>query len=240
MRSDLHTAYILHQRRYRETSLILECLSAEYGRVGIVAKGAAAPGRRGGNRIQAFQRCKIAWTGRGDLRTLTHHEPDGAPVHLAGERLFSGFYANELVIRLVGRDDPNVEVFANYAQTLDALAQDNEAVEPILRRFEKSMLDACGYGLQLSVDAESGAPVESGRDYYYVVEQGPMHAHDGGRGIMVRGATLLALDGRGEFLAPQLREAKRLMRFVLHHYIGDRPLASRALFKGPGSPDTPQ
>jgi DNA repair protein RecO (recombination protein O) len=143
-------------------------------------------------------------------------------------------------MRLIGRDDPNVEVFANYAHTLDALGYGTEPVEPILRRFEKSMLDACGYGLQLSVDVESGAPVEPTRDYYYVVEQGPMHAHNSGRGILVQGSTLLALDGRGEFLAPQLKEAKRLMRFVLHHYIGDRPLASRSLFRGPGTLDAMQ
>ncbi|MGR9089922.1 MAG: DNA repair protein RecO [Gammaproteobacteria bacterium] len=237
MRSTPHTAYVLHRRRYRESSLLLDCLSAAYGRVGVIAKGAARPKKRATVPLQAFQRFTMTWVGRGELRTLVAHDTGGMPLSLNGTRLFSGFYANELLMRLTGRDDPNAEVFAAYEQTLRELGRDERPVEPILRGFEKAMLDACGYGLQLATDVENGGAIDPAASYNYVVEQGPMLNADAHRGVTVSGATLLALDGRAEFDAARWPDAKRLMRFVLHHYIGDRPLASRALFRAPGKHD---
>lgn len=235
MRSLPHTAYILHRRRYRETSLLLDCLSAEYGRVGVIAKGAARPRKRASTPLQAFQRFTLTWVGRGELRTLVNYDADGMPLTLDGTSLYSGFYANELVMRLTGRDDPNADVFAAYERTLHELGRADCAVEPTLRGFEKALLDACGYGLQLSTDVENGAAIDAGTNYHYVVEQGPMLDPGTYRGITVSGATLLALDGRAEFDPARWPDAKRLMRFVLHHYIGDRPLASRTLFRTPGN-----
>lgn len=235
MRSLPHPAYILHRRRYRETSLLLECLSAEYGRVGVIAKGAARPRRRAATPLQAFQRFTLTWVGRGELRTLVDHDPDGTALALSGTQLYSGFYANELVMRLTGRDDPNAEVFAAYERTLRELGDAQNAVEPTLRGFEKTLLDACGYGLQLAADVEHGAAIDADTNYHYVVEQGPMLNAGTYHGISVSGATLLALDGRADFGPARWPDAKRLMRFVLHHYIGDRPLASRSLFKGPSN-----
>jgi DNA repair protein RecO (recombination protein O) len=238
--TELHPAYVLHRRRYRETSLMLECLSAEHGRVGIVARGALRARKRGGDSMQPFQKYKIAWFGRSDLHTLTKLEPAANVLKLTGERLFSGFYVNELVMRLTGRHDPNSDLFTIYEQTLQSLARDAVPIEPVLRRFEKRLLDACGYGLQLAVEAENGAEIEASREYHYVVEEGPMRAHDGGRGVTVDGETLLALAANGELHEPQLQQAKKLMRFVLHHYIGDRPLASRALFRNPMGDASPK
>jgi DNA repair protein RecO (recombination protein O) len=233
VRTELHPAYIIHRRRYRETSLLLECLSADYGRVGVVARGAIGRRKRGGDAIQAFQHYKMSWSGRAELHTLTGLEPVGTALTLVGERLFSGFYVNELIMRLTGRHDPNAGLFAIYEQTLTSLARPAAAIEPILRRFEKSLLETCGYGLELVREVGSGAEIDPSRTYYYVVERGPMPAADGDHGIFVSGQTLLALAGRRDFRAPQLQEAKRLMRFVLRQYIGDRPLASRALFRAP-------
>ncbi len=235
MRTDLHPAYVLHRRRYRETSLILECLSADYGRVGVVARGAIRGRKRGGNTMQAFLKYKLSWSGRSDLHTLTKLEPVGRALNLTGERLFSGYYLNELIMRLTGRHDPNPELFAIYEQTLLSLAGPTVPVEPILRQFEKVLLDTCGYGLQLTVAAGSGEDIDPLRNYCYVIEQGPIPAEDGGCGIVVSGEVLLALAGRREFRTPQLLQAKKLMRFVLHHYIGDQPLASRSLFQHPSN-----
>jgi len=233
VRSEPHYAYVLHRRRYRETSLLLDCLSREYGRVAVIAKGAARPKKRSSEALQAFRRFTMTWSGRSELRTLTSHDTDDAPLQLSGDRLFSGFYANELIMRLTGRDDPNAEIFAVYENTLNALADDPADIEPLLRAFEKAMLDACGYGLQLTSDVESGADIDPASRYHYVVERGPMLAGDGGRGVDVSGSALLALDGRISFAPDNLREAKRLMRFILQHYLGDRPLASRTLFRAP-------
>lgn len=233
MRTELHTAYVLHRRRYSETSLILECLSPDYGRVGVVARGAMRGRKRGGEAMQAFHKYKMSWSGRTELHTLTRLEPFEKALNLTGEHLFSGLYVNELIMRVTGRQDPNPALFGIYDTTLISLAQPAAAVEPILRRFEKGLLDACGYGLELATEAGGGAEIDPSRNYFYVFEQGPMRAPEGGRGIAVSGKTLLALAGSREFRTPQLREAKKLMRFVLQHYIGDRPLASRALFRNP-------
>ncbi len=235
MRTELHPIYILHRRHFRETSLILECLSADYGRVGVVARGATRGRKRGGETMQILHKYKIAWTGRGELLTLTALEPLGATLNFTGEALFSGLYINELVMRVTGRHDPNPRLFAIYDQTLKSLAEPEASIEPILRRFEKVLLDACGYGLELTVEVENGEKIDPSRDYVYIVEQGPIHIQSGKPGIVVSGETLLALAGYHELRAPQLIEAKKLMRFVLRHYIGDRPLVSRALFHKPTS-----
>ncbi len=231
MRTELHTTYVLHRRAYRESSLLLECISAEYGRVGIVARGAARGRRRGGESMQAFQKYAAAWSGRSDLHTLTKLEAVGKALSLSGLRLFSGFYVNELTMRLTTRHDPSPDLFKVYEHALLSLSVSEAAIEPILRRFEKDLLEACGYGLQLSVDATTGEEIDPSGRYHYVLEHGPMRLTDEAAGIDIGGATLIGLANNTDLIPLQLSEAKKLMRFVLHHYIGDRPLASRSLFR---------
>lgn len=231
MRTELHPTYVLHRRAYRETSLILECISAEYGRVGVVARGGARGRKRGGESMQAFQKYAIAWSGRSDLHTLTKLEAVGKGLQLTGNQLFSGFYVNELTMRLTTRHDPNPDLFVVYEQTLLSLARPAASIEPILRRFEKNLLDACGYGLQLTTDATTGEDIDPTQNYHYALEHGPLRTRGDIRGVAVSGHTLIALAHNKDLLPGQLNEAKRLMRFVLHHYIGDRPLASRSLFR---------
>ncbi|MFT4562496.1 MAG: DNA repair protein RecO (recombination protein O) [Gammaproteobacteria bacterium] len=231
MGPNLHPSYVLHRRPFRETSLILELWSAEYGRIGVIARGGARGRKRGGGVLQAFQRYQVSWSGRSELRTLVKFEPVGPTLHLAGERLFSGFYVNELTMRMTIRQDPNPELYALYERTLTALNSTTEEIEPILRRFEKSLLDACGYGLQLDCECESGAEIAPEKMYQYGVEQGPRLASDTESGVRITGKTLIALSRMGPFHSVELHEAKKLMRYVLQHYIGDRPLASRTFFR---------
>ncbi|MFT4581776.1 MAG: DNA repair protein RecO (recombination protein O) [Gammaproteobacteria bacterium] len=231
MGPNLHPSYVLHRRPYRETSLILELWSAEYGRVGVIARGGARGRKRGGGILQAFQQYQVSWSGRSELRTLVKCESVGPTLQLAGERLFSGFYVNELTMRMTTRQDPNPELYSIYERTLSALATTVEGIEPILRRFEKSLLDACGYGLQLHCEGENGTAIDPDKTYQYAIEQGPTLNGDGEYGVRVAGKTLLALSRMGEFQSTELHEAKKLMRYVLQHYIGDRPLASRTLFR---------
>lgn len=234
MRAELHCSYILHRRRYRETSFILDCFSAEFGRVGVVARGAARRRKRGNVTMQPFQQYQASWSGRSELLTLIKLEPHGRVLPLAGERLFSGFYVNELLMRVTTRHDPNPELYAVYDRTLSELAASSGPIEPLLRNYEKSLLDACGYGMQLLEESSTGARIEAAEQYRYIVEHGPVLSSTDG--FEVSGATLLALAGMREYRAAELAEAKRLMRIVLQHYIGDRPLSSRSLFKTPRRP----
>jgi len=236
VRTELHSAYVIHRRPYRETSLLLECLSAEYGRVGIVARGAARKRNSGHAPVQSFQKYVISWSGRSDLHTLIKLEAVDERLRLTGNKLLSAFYVNELIMRLSARDDPNPEIFLVYEQAVKSLAESAMTTETTLRRFEKNLLDACGYGLQLGTEAISGEEVDPKQCYHYVFERGPIRASDGDSGLAVSGQTLLALANDHELSDLERNEAKKLMRYVLHHYIGERPLASRTLFRRASTP----
>ena len=224
--SGLHTAYILHRTPYRETSLLVEAFTAESGRVGLVARGARR--RRGaGAPLEPFIPLLLSWGGRGELGTLTSAEPRSGPQALPGRRVLSGFYLNELLLRLLQRHDPCPELFAAYEETLLRLCTDDEAWT--LRRFEIQLLEALGYGLNL-VGTIDGEPVQSASRYCYHLERGPAPASGDG-GLLVHGETLLTLASEGEPSVRTLVEAKRLLRAALALYLGDRPLRSRELFR---------
>lgn len=229
-RVSLQPAFILHQRPYRDSSLLLEAFSREHGRAGLIARGARQARSRFKPLLQPFQPLLLSWTGRGDLATLTGAESAAAPNPFTGSRLLCGFYLNELLIRLLHRHDPHPELFDDYAATIAALAAGGDDERIALRLFEKRLLSACGYGLNLSVDIQSGEPVRAGNDYEYILEQGPRRTAENG-GLMIAGASLLALanDELGDERA--LRDARKLLRAALDLYLGDKPLKTRQALK---------
>jgi DNA repair protein RecO (recombination protein O) len=226
----LQPAYILHRKPYRDTSLLLEVFSRNHGRIGLVARG--AQGKRSSLKalLQPFQPLLLSWSGRGELQTLTGAEADGIVRMPGGEALLGGFYLNEILMRLLHRHDPHDELYASYQRTLGKLSECTEYDWP-LRLFERDLLQELGYGLQLTHTID-GSPLESNTCYCYHPERGPIAAPDDQADcLIVHGATLLALDS-GETEGEVCRhEAKRLMRAVLQPYLGDRPLASRELFR---------
>ncbi len=229
--ASLEEAFVLHARPYRDTSLLLEVFSREQGRVGLVARGARSGRKRLAEQLQPFAPLLLSWRGQGELATLTGAEPAGPALLPATGGLFSGFYLNEMLIRLLHRGDPHPRLFDVYRQTLALLGQGTDE-EAVLRRFERLLLQEIGYGLQLEREAGSGAPVAPGRLYDYLPEQGPVPAGEGAsRGVRVHGRTLLALARDGELDAEGRREAKRLMRAALAVHLGDRPLQSRELYR---------
>jgi DNA repair protein RecO (recombination protein O) len=231
MRVELHPAFVIHQRPYRETSLVLEVFSSRQGRVGVVAKGAQRPRSPWRGALQPFQCLLIAWSGRGELGTLTHAEQTGSTLPLSGGRILSGFYVNELLTRLLTRGDPHPHLYEVYADVLTALAG-STADEPVLRIFEKRLLAEIGYGLVLDRDNDGGAGIEDGRDYYYQVDKGPWRVAPADVAtVKISGGALMALARELLTGREHLRETKALMRFVLGAYLGGRPLASRELFR---------
>lgn len=221
-------ALILHRRPYRETSLLLEVFTRDSGRLGIVARGAK---RRNAALLQPFVPLLLRWGGRGELRTLKQAEPRGRLDLPQGRSLISAFYLNELLLRLIHRDDPHPELFQRYEQTLVSLSEPAE-IEWTLRLFERDLLDALGYGLSLESDV-SGASVRAGQCYCYDLEIGP-RPFDGAPcppGGRVSGETLQALASGGKPGRSELQEAKGLMRRTLALYLGERPLRSRELMR---------
>lgn len=224
------SGYVLHSRRYRETSLIVEFLTETRGRVAAVARGALRRNSVLAASLQPLTPLRLQFGGRGELMNLVRAEPVAHPPLLAGERLYCLFYVNELVMRLTASHDPNQALFEIYCDALAALTGDS-AIEMTLRRFEKQLLDALGFGLQLDCEADSDQPLAAEGYYHYDVERGPVPIGPEATGIRVRGATLLALGLDETLSAEALREAKRLMRHVLNHHLDGRPLTSRKLFE---------
>ncbi|MGH8568033.1 MAG: DNA repair protein RecO [Gammaproteobacteria bacterium] len=231
MRVELHPGFVIHRRPYRETSLVLEVFSSRQGRVGVVAKGAQRPRSPWRGALQPFQCLLIAWSGRGELGTLTHAEQAGFQQPLSGGRILSGFYVNELLTRLLTRGDPHPRLYEAYAEALTALAGPT-ADEPVLRIFEKRLLAEIGYGLVLDRDNDGEAAIEDGRDYYYQIDKGPWRVAPADVATLkIGGGALIALAREALTGREHLRETKALMRFVLSAYLGGRPLASRELFR---------
>lgn len=223
-RVDHAAAYILHAYPYRETSLIVEALSRSHGRVSLVARGARRPMASLKSRLLAFQPLSLSWFGKGALRTLHDAEWQGGALSLRGAGLMCGFYLNELLLRLLPPDDPHEALYDRYTATLEALGEGVEA-EPALRRFELALLSGLGYAHTLDRLVDGAAVEDAGR-YGFLPDMGVVAR---GRGIEVTGRTLLDL-ARGDFTDPRsLAEGKLLMRGLINHYLGDKPLMTRQL-----------
>jgi DNA repair protein RecO (recombination protein O) len=229
-RISLQPAYILHQYPYRDTSLLVEILSRDFGRIGLVCRGARSARFRQRGLLQAFTPLLLSWVSRGELATHTGVEPAGSLLKPVGEALFSGFYLNELLLRLLQRQDPHPALFADYEAALGRLARGE--VQWCLRVFEKRLLDELGYGLLLDHEAETGRPLVPERHYLYRLELGPVPAAAAGPDDLVfPGSSLLSLC-HDELSDPEsLRDAKRLTQAALSLYLGGRPLKTREVFR---------
>lgn len=231
MRLDQQSAYVLHARPYRETSLLLECLTREHGRLGVVARGVR--GERAKLRraqLEPFQPLLLDLLLRGELATLTAVEPQGVAARLMGEAGLAGLYLNELVVRLTARQDAQPRLFDAYAQTLARLG----AGEPLgwtLRRFERDLLAAIGYALQLQQAAETGEPLQAQAFYRYDVEQGALACRADAVHAM-RGADLLALAADQAPDAPGQAALRRLMREVIRFHLGGGELRAWRMLAG--------
>jgi len=225
----LQPAYLLHRRAYSGTSLLVELLGREMGRFPAIAKGAQSKRDGRSALLQPFVPLVVGWSGGGEVKTVTRVEPEGSAPGLQGRVLYCGFYLNELLMRLLGRQDPCPGLFDAYAGALRDLARDPEP-GLALRRFEVTLLNELGYGLELTTDAESGVAVSADKHYRYRIETGPLAVMGEPPGDAVSGRTLLGLAGLAPMDEQARREARGLMRRVLAHYLGGRALKSRELF----------
>jgi len=223
-----HTAYILHRRAYRETSLLVELFTEDAGRVGVVARGARKP-RRGGTPLEPFRPLQVGWGGRGELRSLYGAEALGAPAGLRGEALYLGFYLNELLLRLCARLDPYPRVFGAYRETLAALAHGGR--DQSLRLFEAGLLRELGLAPDWGRCGGCGAAVAPEQSYGWEPEIGVVCAACTGGPRPFSGRAVRSLTGEEGADQSERREARDLMRTALAPHLGPRPLASRELLR---------
>lgn len=227
----LQPAWLLHARPWRDTSLLIDLFAPDHGHVRAIARGARRQRKGGSARalLQPFQPLWANWSGRGDLHTLQSVESRGHPLMLTGRVLFSGLYVNELLERLLPRDDPQPELFDRYEALLAAFTAADAPLDILLRGFEMALLDALGYGFSLAVDA-SGELLHPDHHYRFDPETGLLPAYDQ-EGDLFSGAHLLAF-AAADYQPAARQTMKRLCRRALLSHLGPRPLVSRSLFGG--------
>jgi len=241
---DLDSCYVLHQTAYRDSSALVDVFSRQHGRIGLVARGIKSSKSKMRGLLQPFSPSLISWGGRGDLQTLKTVEAHGLATVLPHRWVMSGFYLNELLLRLTTRHDPHIDLYDHYECTLKLLGhlascEKSDEVQNehqrVLRLFEKNLLIELGYGLMLDYDAESGKPIENDEYYQYYLEKGPVlvsaDVTTNGSALVVKGASLLSLAQDKLDDADSLQETKRLMRTILSSYLGHKPLHSREMFQ---------
>jgi DNA repair protein RecO (recombination protein O) len=253
MNSSSDTGLVLHTIAWRETSLIIEVLTREHGRLGLIARGARRPRSALRGLLQPFQPIEVRWSGKSELRNLIAAEWQGGLPALAGAALMSGFYLNELMVRLIPREDPHPLLFDDYLATLGMLAsieasRNREMTEPLLRRFECNLLREMGYAPAFDVESATGRPVQANGWYRVNPQTGVVPVSRSGseaagaddQDELVSGATLLAL-ARTQAPIAQVVESiqsadlalqcKRLLRQLLGHHLGESGLQSREVIR---------
>lgn len=223
------SAFILHQRPFRESSVLLDVFSEQHGRSSLIAKGVRNKKRSQSGLLQLYQPLFLTWVGRGDLQTLTDAEIAAPRYILKAESALCGLYINELMVKLLPLHEPEPDIFKAYQQALSGLQQ-GENTEIILRLFEKRLLSHLGYGLVLDSEAENNQPIEEEQYYYYQPESGLYRWQSNLSYSAISGRSLQHLFNEADFDQQSLHEIKQLMRTVIHYYMDGRPLKSRQLF----------
>ncbi len=236
-------AYVLHLRAFRESGAIVDFFTRDHGRVSVFAHGVGPSGSgkrpRNGTAglLQPFTSLLVSWRGAADGGQLAVVEAAGPPRTLPPARLMSGFYLNELLLKLMARDDAHPNVFDQYHAALEVLAAAvdqsplaRRAEAGALRRFEHALLEALGLCGDFSIEAGTGEPLDPQATYRLRPGLGLMRVASGVRGLW--GADLLAMaEGRLDEDAV-LATARLALRELLDAALDGRPLLTRQVARG--------
>ena len=222
---DLASAFLIHRRAYRDSSLLLDFLTLEHGKIRLIGRGV----RQAKANIQMFQHLRISYAGKGELKTLTHWEVDDAPRQLKGESLILCMYVNELIARLIHEHDPHPQIFELYQQFVTQTNDlDQQHQYWLLRIFENNLLSELGYGLDYATDL-NGDEIQINKNYNYQPQLGFSEQADG----KISGNLLNLLLSECLDKIPneqQLKACRNLNRQRLNVLLGNKPLRSRELF----------
>lgn len=229
LRVDQQPGFVLHSYAWRETSLVVEAFTRDFGRVALVARGAKRPASQFRGLLAPFSPLALAWSGKGEVKTLQRVEWLGGLAPLRGEGLLAAFYLNELMLRLLARADAHPALFAAYLQTLRALEATGGTQEQVLRGFELDLLREIGYAPAFDRSAD-GAPLQADGWYRIDAQRGPVAAGGPLDESCLRGASLLAL-ARRDLSQPQTAaDAKNLLRQLIRYHLNGQPLNTRRIF----------
>ena len=223
-----HNIYILHTYPFKETSLIVEALSENFGRISLLAKGARRPRSLLRGYLQPFQMIQATWSNVSDLKTLYNVEWNSKYLGLKNQALICGFYINELIMKLLPKDEPSNDFFHFYHQQLEELSL-NVGYESLLRVFELKLLEELGYKAKLDED-ENGNPINPKKFYYYEAEYGASLPDASTNGVKIIGKTLIDMHNNDYSHFNTLKESKLLMRYLMRFYTGHDLVKSKELF----------
>ncbi|MEQ1599574.1 MAG: DNA repair protein RecO [Methylotenera sp.] len=226
-RQDNQAVYVLHTYPFKETSLVVELFSKELGRIAVLAKGARRPHSAMRGMLQSFQMLSGAWSGKNELKTLHSLDWSAGLTLLKGEALMCGFYLNELLLRLLPREDAHENLFDYYTSTMQTLSNGAD-LATTLRRFELKLLQEMGYAVPL-LQGENDAAIVTEKTYRYEAEYGACDLNATKNGVQLSGKTLLDMAHDDYADATTQSQSKLLMRYLLAHYLGDKPLHTRQL-----------
>ena len=220
--------YVLHTYPFKETSLIAELFSKNHGRISVVAKGARRPRSSLRGMLQSFQLFQATWSGQREIKTLHNIEWCDKFLKIDGDALLCSFYINELIIRLLPREDTHQKLFEFYDYTMKTLEK-NIDLDIALRRFELNLLQELGYEVPLKED-ENGESIVADKFYIYEAEYGPSEISKTNSGVKILGQTLLDMAQDVYKEDNTQLQSKQLMRYLINYYLGDKPLNSKKLF----------
>jgi DNA repair protein RecO (recombination protein O) len=220
--------FVLHSYPYKETSLIVDVFTRDYGRIALLAKGAKRPHSKLRGVLQTFQPLSIGWSGKSEVRTLTAAEWVGGLLPLEKSALLCGFYLNELLVKFLARDDAHAALFDHYVSTLNQLAH-GEPAPIVLRKFERALLKETGFAGDFTRCTATGEAVVPDQIYVVDPERGPRPGKAADMWPQVSGKTLLDMEHEDYSDAATQTQSKFLMRHLLGHYLGGSHLNTRQI-----------
>ncbi|MBC7413755.1 MAG: DNA repair protein RecO [Herminiimonas sp.] len=220
--------FVLHSYPYKETSLIVDVFTREHGRIALVAKGAKRPLSKLRGVLQTFQPLSVGWSGKSEIRTLTGAEWVGGMLPLEKSALLCGFYLNELLFKMLARDDPHPALFDHYVATLNQLAH-QEPAPIVLRKFERALLKETGVGGDFTFCTSTRSAVNPDGMYVIEPERGVRLATPSDTAPRVSGKTLQDMAHEDYSDTTTQTQSKFLMRFLLAHHLGGTPLNTRQI-----------
>ena len=229
----LAPGYILHHRPYRDSSRILEVLVRDHGRLTVFARGVRGPKPRFGGVLQPFDLLLLSFQLGREAGQLTGAESAESAPPLPAGSLMAGFYLNELLLKLTTRHDPMAEVFEDYRRALSRLRAGGR-IEAVLRVFEKRLLEAVGYGVDLSSEARTGKPIEAEGLYRFRPSEGLVPAARGDADA-VEGSSMLALAREELGQGRELEDARRVLKAALAERLEGRELTTRRVARAVAS-----
>ena len=228
-RIDLTPAYVLHSRPFRNTSLLVDLFTQQHGLISAVARSARGPKSRYHGQLQLFTPMLASWSGTHELKTLGNIELNGMPIQLNQKPLFCGFYLNELLMRLLHKEDSHPALFDFYHHSLCRLEK-NDSIPVILRLFEKKLLEELGYGLPLKQEAKTREKIQPNCFYQYEHQHGFILCEPGDASIIFSGTDLILIAEEKLDNDTILQTTKRLTRTAIQYLLGNKPLHSRDFF----------